>query len=80
MHGVGAGPMTGACQPRPWSGFRRRRSYAADGTVVAEARASGLPLDLRTAKDDPRAWVVGERCGFSYVGEDETEHRLRLAT
>lgn len=49
-------------------------------TVVAEARADGLPVELGVEKDNPRARAFWERCGFSYVGEDETEHRLRLAS
>ena len=48
--------------------------------IVAEARASGLPVELGVEKDSPRARVFWERCGFTYVGEDETEHRLRLET
>ena len=48
--------------------------------VVASARASGLPVELGVEKDNPRARTFWERCGFTYVGEDETEHRLRLAT
>lgn len=48
-------------------------------TVVAEARAGGLPVELGVEKDNPRARTFWERCGFAYVGEDETEHRLRLA-
>ena len=47
--------------------------------VVAQARADGLPVELGVEKDNPRARVFWERCGFTYVGEDETEHRLRLA-
>ena len=47
-------------------------------TVVAEARAAGVPVELGVEKDNPRARAFWERCGFSYVGEDETEHRLRL--
>ena len=47
--------------------------------VVAEARAGGRPVELGVEKDNPRARVFWERWGFSYVGEDETEHRLRLA-
>ena len=46
--------------------------------VVAEARAGGLPVELGVEKDNPRARAFWERCGFGYVGEDETEHRLRL--
>ena len=46
--------------------------------VVAQARADGLPLELGVEKDNPRARAFWERCGFAYVGEDETEHRLRL--
>ena len=49
-------------------------------TVVTQARADGLPLELGVEKDNPRARAFCERCGFTYVGEDETEHRLRLAT
>lgn len=48
-------------------------------TVVEEARAGGLPVELGVEKDNPRARTFWERCGFAYVGEDETEHRLRLA-
>lgn len=47
-------------------------------TVVAQARADGLPVELGVEKDNPRARAFWERCGFVYVGEDETEHRLRL--
>lgn len=47
--------------------------------VVARARADRLPVELGVEKDNPRARAFWERCGFSYVGEDETEHRLRLA-
>jgi len=46
--------------------------------VVAQARADGLPVELGVEKDNPRARTFWERCGFAYVGEDETEHRLRL--
>ena len=46
--------------------------------VVAEARANGLPVELGVEKDNPRARSFWESCGFGYVGEDETEHRLRL--
>ena len=48
--------------------------------VVAQARADGLPVELGVEKDNPRARAFWERCGFTYVGEDESEHRLRLAT
>lgn len=48
--------------------------------VVTGARADGLPVELGVEKDNPRARAFWERCGFAYVGEDETEHRLRLAT
>ncbi|MCW2737865.1 GNAT family N-acetyltransferase [Nocardioides sp.] len=48
--------------------------------VVAEARADRLPIELGVEKDNRRARTFWERCGFVYVGEDETEHRLRLAT
>ena len=48
-------------------------------TVLAEARASRVPVELGVEKDNPRARAFWERCGFRYVGEDETEHRLRLA-
>ena len=48
-------------------------------TVVAEARTDGLPVELGVEKDNPRARAFWERCGFTYVGEDESEHRLRLA-
>lgn len=47
--------------------------------VIAQARADGLPVELGVEKDNPRARAFWERCGFTYVGEDETEHRLRLA-
>lgn len=47
--------------------------------VVAAARADRLPVELGVEKDNPRARAFWERCGFTYVGEDETEHRLRLA-
>lgn len=47
--------------------------------VVAEARRDGVPVELGVEKDNPRARAFWERCGFVYVGEDETEHRLRLA-
>ena len=47
--------------------------------VVAQARADGLPVELGVEKDNPRARRFWERCGFGYVGEDESEHRLRLA-
>ncbi len=46
--------------------------------VVAAARADRLPVELGVEKDNPRARAFWERCGFTYVGEDETEHRLRL--
>ena len=46
--------------------------------VVAQARADGLPVELGVEKDNQRARAFWERCGFVYVGEDETEHRLRL--
>lgn len=48
--------------------------------VVAHARADGLLVELGVEKDNPRARAFWEHCGFSYVGEDETEHRLRLAS
>ena len=48
--------------------------------LVAQARADGLPVELGVEKDNPRARAFWELCGFAYVGEDETEHRLRLAT
>ena len=47
-------------------------------SVVAQARADGLPVELGVEKDNPRARAFWERCGFTYVGEDEAEHRLRL--
>lgn len=47
--------------------------------VVAEARRDGVPVELGVEKDNPRARAFWERCGFVYIGEDETEHRLRLA-
>ncbi len=47
--------------------------------VVEQARGDGLPVELGVEKDNPRARAFWERCGFTYVGEDETEHRLRLA-
>lgn len=47
--------------------------------VIAQARADGLPVELGVEKDNPRARAFWERCGFVYVGEDESEHRLRLA-
>jgi GNAT superfamily N-acetyltransferase len=47
--------------------------------VVAEARRDGVPVELGVEKDNPRARAFWERCGFVYVGEDETEHRLRLS-
>ena len=46
--------------------------------LVAQARADGLPVELGVEKDNPRAREFWERCGFSYVGEGEGEHRLRL--
>lgn len=48
-------------------------------TVITEARAGGLPVELGVEKDNPRARTFWERSGFGYVGEDESEHRLRLA-
>ena len=47
-------------------------------TVITEARAGGLRVELGVEKDNPRARTFWERSGFSYVGEDESEHRLRL--
>ena len=47
-------------------------------TVVEQARADGLPVELGVEKDNPQARAFWERCGFRYVGEDESEHRLRL--
>ena len=47
--------------------------------VIAQARADGHPVELGVEKDNPRARAFWERCGFVYVGEDESEHRLRLA-
>lgn len=47
-------------------------------SVVADARAAGVPVELGVEKDNPRARAFWERCGFRYVGEDEAEHRLRL--
>ena len=46
--------------------------------LVAQARADGVPVELGVEKDNPRARAFWERCGFAYVGEDETEHRMRL--
>ncbi len=48
--------------------------------LVAQARADRLPVELGVEKDNPRARSFWESCGFTYVGEDESEHRLRLAT
>ena len=48
--------------------------------LVAQARADGLPVELGVEKDNPRAREFWERCGFTYVGEGEGEHRMRLAT
>ena len=86
------GQDTGRLRRTSWRARRDRRATAVpehrsrgvgrtvvDG-VVAEARASGLPVELGVKKDNPRARIFWERCGFTYVGEDETEHRLRLAT
>lgn len=53
------------------------------GRTVVErliTSARGLPIELGVEKDNPRARAFWERCGFAYVGEDETEHRLRLVT
>lgn len=47
-------------------------------SVVAQARADGLPVELGVEKDNPRARAFWEECGFRYVGEDDGEHRLRL--
>lgn len=47
--------------------------------LVERARADGLPVELGVEKDNPRAREFWERCGFAYVGEDESEHRLRLS-
>ena len=47
--------------------------------LVAQARADGLPVELGVEKDNPRAREFWERCGFTYVGEGEDEHRMRLA-
>ena len=47
--------------------------------LVAQARADGLPVELGVEKDNPRAREFWERCGFTYVGEGEGEHRMRLA-
>ena len=46
--------------------------------VVALARSAGLPVELGVEKDNPRAREFWERCGFTYVGEGEGEHRMRL--
>ena len=46
--------------------------------LVEQARADGLPVELGVEKDNPRARAFWERCGFTYVGEGEGEHRLRL--
>ena len=48
-------------------------------TIVAQARVDRLRVELGVEKDNPRARRFWERCGFTYVGEDEAEHRLRLA-
>ncbi|MCF6378577.1 GNAT family N-acetyltransferase [Nocardioides KLBMP 9356] len=48
-------------------------------TIVQQARADRLPVELGVEKDNPRARAFWERCGFDYVGEDQDEHRLRLA-
>jgi GNAT superfamily N-acetyltransferase len=48
-------------------------------SILADARAHGVPVELGVEKDNPRARGFWERCGFVYVGEDESEHRLRLA-
>ena len=47
--------------------------------IVEQARAEAMSVELGVEKDNPRARAFWERCGFDYVGEDETEHRLRLA-
>lgn len=47
-------------------------------SVIAQARADGLPVELGVEKDNPRAREFWERCGFAYVGEGEGEHRMRL--
>ena len=46
--------------------------------LVSQARADGLPVELGVEQDNPRARAFWERCGFTYVGEGEGEHRLRL--
>lgn len=46
--------------------------------LVAQARGDGLPVELGVEKDNPRARSFWESCGFTYVGEDEGEHRMRL--
>jgi ribosomal protein S18 acetylase RimI-like enzyme len=46
--------------------------------VVAQARADRVPVELGVEKDNPRARAFWERCGFTYVGEGEGEHRMRL--
>jgi GNAT superfamily N-acetyltransferase len=47
--------------------------------LVAQARADGVPVEVGVETDNPRARSFWERCGFTYVGEGEGEHRLRLA-
>lgn len=46
-------------------------------SVLEEARAAGVPVELGVEQDNPRARAFWERCGFRYVGEGEGEHRLR---
>lgn len=59
------------------------QSHGVGRTVVASlvdrARVDGLTVECGVEKDNPRARSFWESCGFSYVGEDETEHRLRRA-
>jgi ribosomal protein S18 acetylase RimI-like enzyme len=46
--------------------------------LAAEARASGLPLELGVERDNPRAMALYQRLGLRSVGEDDDEIRLRL--
>lgn len=45
--------------------------------LKAEAKASGVPLDIGVEKDNPRARRLYERLGCAQVAEDEQEHKLR---
>jgi ribosomal protein S18 acetylase RimI-like enzyme len=45
--------------------------------LQSEAEAAGIPLDLGVEKDNPNARRLYERLGFTKIGEDDREDKLR---